>query len=340
MNEHVTSEGKLLGEVLSRATTDQSVTEPIDLETLTMFVEGQLPAKEQANMLELLDRDSEARETVSLLLKTKANEQDVEPKKKKWNSRNVAILAAMAASLLIVVGLLYLPGQLNKSAERSVFETAQNQLRSERYQEARKTLEDAANRGVESDRLGQLHVQAVLESPAPVALASRGRLSDFGYQLDGVAAREPASGQDRQQFEEALELIQGRSADSNQMKLNLGYTMMQLGQLDEAGQVFNSLVESNPELPLAWLGLGLVQYVQEDFQNAEVSFRRCLEHAPENMAARINLAMTLTELGKLEKALETWIAIPLETLPSGEQQQIRAEIETLKQFIEQEKGDR
>ena len=124
---------------------------------------------------------------MSLLLKVKPDEEVVEPSRQVWKSRKLTLCMAIAASVLIMVGILYLPGQLNKSAEKRAFETASNQLLAGRYHEARETLEDAAKRGIVSDRLGQLHVQAILESPVPVALASRGRLSDFGYQLDGIA---------------------------------------------------------------------------------------------------------------------------------------------------------
>jgi len=342
MNEHATSEEKLLKEVLDRANTNVTIEDTADLELLTMFVEGQLTRERATDVLELLDRDSEARETVSLLLKARGEQGNVEPRKKKkaWKVRNVAIFAAVAASLLIVVGLLYLPGQLQRSAENRAFQTAQRQLKEERYEEARQTLEESTSRGIESERLRQLHLQALLESPSPVALASLGRLSEFGYSLDGFAARAPISGQDLRRYESALNFIDKHSAGDEQTELNLGYTLLKLDRTVEAEKVFDSFLNSNPNSPSAWLGLGLARYLQHDLENAEVSFRQCLKSDSKNTAARINLAMTLTELGKLEQAFEQWKSVPQDALTPAEQQQLKTEMKNLRQFMQQEGSDR
>lgn len=59
-----------------------------------------------------------------------------------------------------------------------------------------------------------------------------------------------------------------------------------------------------PYEPLAWLGLGNAAHRLEDWNRAQAAYRRALEFDPENLPARLNLALTLQEIGQACEGLE------------------------------------
>ena len=89
---------------------------------------------------------------------------------------------ALAASLLLAVGLLLTrSGNDPQVAEARTYNSAKKLLEDRQFDEARQLLSSSADKGIASVRLSSLRSQAVREMPSLFALASAGRLTDFGF---------------------------------------------------------------------------------------------------------------------------------------------------------------
>ncbi len=80
-------------------------------------------------------------------------------------------------------------------------------------------------------------------------------------------------------------------------------------------------------------GTGIAHYVLEDYVAAVVAFDACLKQDPDNLAAKMSLAMALEETGRLNDALEAWKSLPQESLSKQERLLIEAEIDELKKNL-------
>jgi tetratricopeptide (TPR) repeat protein len=317
------------------AAQDEGPGEHPDEETLAMFAEGTLEEAPRAEVVRHLAECPQCRRAAGWLLSVSSRGAEVVRRPRLWQPapRGVVWLAA-AAALLLMVGLLWwLPEGGVRVAENRVYSRASRLLGQRQFDAVRQSLREAAEQGIESDRLRSLEAQAVLEIDHPIGLAAAGQLSDFGFEIGGVAPRSAAPAEEQQKRQTALAVLRGTDSAEPEIQLNRGHVLLLLDQPEEALAEFRELTARHPDRPLAWLGRGIAQFMLEDFESAEESFRQCLRQDPEHTAAKINLAMTLEEQGKLEEALALWESLPKTALSPDERQQIDAEIRELRKHL-------
>jgi tetratricopeptide (TPR) repeat protein len=209
-------------------------------------------------------------------------------------------------------------------------------LRSGDFAGARTVVAQAMDRGALSDRIKAIDAEAVRLIPAPLALAFAGRLTDFGFEIGGATARETNSGQSTGKAEEALKVLARSGSTDDTIALNRGHALLSIQQPREALVEFLKVVDRSPGSSLAWLGQGLARYALADYPAAEEAFRTSSRLDPELAAARVNLAMTLGEEGKIDEALAAWrdvLARP-GAVSAQERQAIENEVEELRRARE------
>ena len=107
-----------------------------------------------------------------------------------------------------------------------------------------------------------------------------------------------------------------------------------MDKTNEAKRHFQRLTARHADEPTAWLGLGLASFILEDLDTAENAFIRCLALKADHVAAKMNLAMTSTEQGKLKEAITAWRSISLDAVTETERSEIAAWIEELKDALQ------
>ena len=86
--------------------------------------------------------------------------------------------------------------------------------------------------------------------------------------------------------------------------INLGQVYEALGQPEEARRAFEQAIRANPGSCTAYNELGVLSRQAGDFDQAEASYRACLEIRPDFKDAYLNLGILYElYLGKLEEAL-------------------------------------
>ncbi len=343
MNPPLDARQRLLREMLRQVDLASGRAEDIpddhpDDETLALFAEGNLGTEEQSRLVAHLADCASCRQTASHLLAMAGEEtaeaarDEVRPARKTSFLAERRIALAVAASLLLAVGigLLWFPRRETLLAEAEVYSRANRLLSEGRFADARSHIADAARRDVRSDRLASLDAEAVREIPNAIALAQAGRLTDFGYDPGGAVAR-GSSAALHKGLAEAKAVLAKTGAGDLEVVLNRGHALLSSGDLSEAAALFHQAAETAPMQPLAWLGLGLADFMKDDFPGAEAAFRRTIALDPANTAARINLAMTLNELGREAEAQETWRELLAEPLSAADRRQVESALEQLRQ---------
>jgi tetratricopeptide (TPR) repeat protein len=166
--------------------------------------------------------------------------------------------------------------------------------------------------------------------PAPIALAWAGRLPDLGYEIGGAVARGPTTSGDTGGARRAYELLARASGNGATILLNRGHALLSLGRPADALADFKAAADHSPGEPLTWLGMGLAQFSLDHFTDAERSFRQCLSLDPNNVAARMNLAMTLEEAGRTAGAIEAWEQLLSSPLPEPGRETVRHHLDELR----------
>jgi tetratricopeptide (TPR) repeat protein len=300
-----------------------------DEELLAVFAAGELSGPARAAVVDHLAACVDCRKAVSTMLSMAEENASARrrPTILKLPSRRVLwpCLAAVAASLL-VAALLVFP---EITAEKRAYGRSLALLEAGRFSEARSTVQDAAGRGISSDRLRSLESQAMRGFRGPIALAVAGRLTAFGFDLNGAVAREPDRNPARSEAKQAEELLAAKPSQDVVLLLNRGHALLTLDRPQDALEVFRQAARSAPEQPLVWLGQGLAYFMLDDHVEAERSFRECLRLDPNSVPAKINLAMTLEEEAKPREALAVWQGLLEATLPALDRDKIRQRVEEL-----------
>ena len=333
MTRNFNVDERLIERLLCHQDRDTQETSPgdhVDEESLAMFADGALDESERAQVTTHLADCPQCRQAVSLMLSL--SEQMVAQARPPHTLplvHNRILWAAAAASVLVVAGLVLWspPGGL-QVAERRTYGEVSDLLRRGQFDSARDALREAADEGIHSDRIQSLQAQAILEIRGTIALESTGRLTDFGFEIGGIAARSTTPAESLRKRKEAYQLLV--DAGGIEARLNRGYVLLALDQPDKALDEFSELTSIHADQPLPYLGKGLAQYILENYAAAESAFKEVLRLAPDNPAATINLAMTLEEQGKLEEAVVAWEKLPLESFPESTQADIRRNIKELR----------
>lgn len=339
-------EERLLGSILQRAERPSSALpiQHLDDETLALFVEGVLPARDRPAVVAHLADCESCRQLVAAIWKNEASSGETIAERLTDNSqtlritsseessrfraarRAMSLVVAAAAMLLIAVGVWW-RGSSRELAERRAYQQSQQLLASSDFEQAKQVLAQARRQGVRSDRLLSLNSQAVRQLPGSLALASSGTLTDFGYDFDGTLARGPAQ---QAGLREAESLLGEAQTEPLELLLNRGHLRLTQNDFDAAATDFVRATKLEPQEPLTWLGLGLVEFARQHFEEAEAAFRRSLELDPDQLPARINRAMTLEELNRIDDARAEWQLVLTKSPPQDVRLRVEQHLNSLK----------
>jgi tetratricopeptide (TPR) repeat protein len=303
-----------------------------DVETLAQLAEGALsnPA-ERTQIIEHVADCPECRQTVSWLLKAEAVEKETRQNERRGWWAMPRLTLAVAATILIGAGLIFAVSQQKAGlSEQQAYQQGTQLLAAGEFSKAHELLAGAARNGVSSNRLRNLDAAALLRVPGPLALAHRGRLSDFGLEIGGIAARSPSAGAEGANLKAAHDLL-ANSEDDPAVLLNRGYVLLALGQPQQALNDFEAALGQSPEVALAWLGKGLALFLSGDYPAAESAFQRCTQLNPEDISGWINLAMALEEQNKSQEAIATWKQLLAGTLEDDDRRRIEQAVKQLEQ---------
>jgi tetratricopeptide (TPR) repeat protein len=312
-----------------------------DEETLASFAMGELRGPERDELIRHLSECRACRQTASAVMSwpeiAGAISSDQAKPTTAWGFRRSMAWVGLAAvaSVLLALGTLMgldVRGRPGVATEADAFAQADDLLRRGRFDEARAAVAEAAHRGIKSDRLRSIEADAIRRIPGGLALAEVGRLTDFGFEIGGVTARSTVSGLSVGQAEDALKALGSSDPADDTTALNRGHALLSLQRPREALTEFQRVAGRTPGSAPARLGEGLAAFALADYPAAENAFRACLQLDPGQSAARINLAMTLAEEGKIDEALNTWAEV-LEgpgILTDEERGSIRREVEELR----------
>lgn len=140
------------------------------------------------------------------------------------------------------------------------------------------------------------------------ALAMRGKITDYGYLLDGQSVAKgfaPLDAELERQRKELLAAMEVKPGD-RVARLTYGELLLRLDEPAEAAGVFEELVEAAPREPSGRLGLGLARFLQGRTAEALIEFQAVLQSEPENVAAKLNAAACLAQLQRTAEAERYW----------------------------------
>jgi tetratricopeptide (TPR) repeat protein len=98
--------------------------------------------------------------------------------------------------------------------------------------------------------------------------------------------------------------LEAQRLDPNHLatQLRMGECFLVSSQWDEAGKLYQAIVQSHPENAEAYYGLGRVRAARDDFSGAIESIRKACELFPKFAAAHFALARAYRRLGKSQEA--------------------------------------
>ena len=303
---------------------------------LALFAEGNLPDRERATVIAHLADCGRCREMARLLLITSDDAiETVQPAAatiplfRRWPMQ----VLALAAGLLVFVSAYTLIGNRRQYlAEVATYNAARTQLIDGKFDDAQATVDRARAKNVGSARLENLAAQALRHIPCPIAYSASGKLTQLGVGIGGIIARAPPE-VDAKVAQEAQNRFNAAAVEDVDAALNESHLLLTLNQPTEALEKLHVLVSRHPKNPWVWLGLGNAHYLLAEYTSAAEAFRQCLKLDPENVAARMNLAMTMEEQGQPAAAVAAWeqlLSDHAASLTADEQQQISAQIEQLR----------
>jgi tetratricopeptide (TPR) repeat protein len=286
-----------------------------DDEMLALFAQGELHGHDRDELVRHLSECAACRQTAAAVMTWTGGESSEFARRTKpiklWASRRRMAWAgvAAAASLLLAFATLFRLGSGRPpvaATEAEAYAQAADLLREGRFDTARTVVVDAARRGMESNRLRTIEAQALRQIPATLALAYAGCLTNFGFEIGGATARSATSAGSADKAEAALGILARSDPADDTAALNRGHALLSLGRPREALAEFQRVARRAPENAPARLGEGLASYALADYPAAELAFRSSLQLDANQTSARINLAMTLSEQGKIDQAVSAW----------------------------------
>lgn len=323
----------LLGRLLQLA----EPAEPMDMphlspETLSEFTTGTLSGEQLDAAFLHLDRCSQCRSEASALVKLSSKEGEpqedhslagvAKQSDRAAGNTQVERLAAhvrepasswaipswaTAAVVLIATGaLVWWVGATRQSPGDRAYTQALAQLQRREFAAVDHTIDAARAAGVQSARLQSLAAESVRRIPGPVALAYRGKLTDFGFDSGGVVARDALDAPQRTAAAKAVEMLKDAGDQEVDLLLNRGHALLSIDQPQDAQREFQQAIKLAPENSLGWLGLGLAEFLRENYTAAEAAFKESARLAPQDVSPKINLALTLEELDRRQEALAMW----------------------------------
>ena len=305
-------------------------------ELLALFAEGKLSDGERAVVIAHVADCGHCREMARLLLITSDDAAELVqpaaatvPLFRRWP---VQVLA-LAAGLMICVSMYMLVSNRRQQlAENATYNATRSLLIEGKFDEAQAAVERARGKQIGSARLENLAAQALRHIACPIAYSASGKLTQLGVGIGGIVARSPP-GLDSAAADQAKSLLGAAAAEDVDAALNESHLLLTLNQPEPALAKLHALVAKHPKNAWVWLGLGNAHYLLADYPSAVEAFRQCLKLDPENIAAQMNLAMTLEEQGRPAAAVAAWEQLLSEhaaSLSADERNQIDAQIKYLR----------
>jgi len=126
--------------------------------------------------------------------------------------------------------------------------------------------------------------------------------ADVRYRYGVLLRAENRTGEAMEQFRAAVEI----NETYVQAMVKLGVCLQELGMLDEAIETFNRILEIKPEYVDMHYRLGLLYTDRRQFDLAVREMEAAAEGAKDNIQIRASLALSLQNMGLMDKAAATW----------------------------------
>jgi tetratricopeptide (TPR) repeat protein len=192
--------------------------------------------------------------------------------------------------------------------EQAAYQVARGYLAEGDFDGVNRIWTEATRHGAGSGRLANLRIQAQRRQRAEILLAQAGTLLDYGFELDGTSpiqsrpVFDESARQLRLDYVRAVAEFPGDAA----LRLNFGQFLLAGGEAGEAREQFQAAYEAGDHAVQTQLGTGLAALAEQDFEPALRHFQSVLEADSANVAAHLNVAATLTQLGRHVEAQRHW----------------------------------
>jgi tetratricopeptide (TPR) repeat protein len=91
-----------------------------------------------------------------------------------------------------------------------------------------------------------------------------------------------------------------------QIQLDVASEAMGDGEYEAALAIFQDILAENPTIVTAYLGIGEIHLIQEDYQQAEPAYRRAARLEPQNFDAQYGHGVALQMLGRIGEAIRAF----------------------------------
>jgi tetratricopeptide (TPR) repeat protein len=126
--------------------------------------------------------------------------------------------------------------------------------------------------------------------------------ADLRYRYGVLLRAEGRLGEAVEQFCKAVEI----NPAYVQAIIKLGITQQELGMLEEAIATFKRALEIKPQYVDLHYRLGLLHTDRREFEQAAIEMEAAAAGSPDNEQIRANLALSLQNMGLLDRAAATW----------------------------------
>jgi len=104
---------------------------------------------------------------------------------------------------------------------------------------------------------------------------------------------------------DAIKALQSWESENTDLdvKIELGKAQLAASLINDALITFTQIVENDPTRWEAYSALGIIYDRIKDFKAAHVSYQRALELSPDNISVKNNFALSLSQNGKIDRAI-------------------------------------
>ena len=126
--------------------------------------------------------------------------------------------------------------------------------------------------------------------------------ADLRYRYGVLLRSEGRLGEALEQFEKALAI----NPAYTKAIIKLGITQQELGQIEQAVETFRRALDLKPQYVDLHYRLGLLYTDRRQFEEAVRHLEKAAEHSPGNQQIRAMLALSLQNMGLMDRAAATW----------------------------------
>ena len=163
------------------------------------------------------------------------------------------------------------------------------------------------------------------------------RHPDVWFDLGNLMLSQRRFAEALEQYEQALHL----QPDDDDAALNAGHALMGIGRHEQAEGAFARLTQRAPRRGDAWQALGAARHELGDASGAIEAFRKAHAVNPEDLAARFNLGMSLSDglihrvadAAEFDEAIEHLVACVAHPTPGVSEVNVRKRLLKLRQLL-------